>query len=128
MLYTLFPVLPVCVTPHAQQSGESLEEQALYPWGHGVVSGRGAVVDINHKDSDDDGEGDKDHNEEQVLSNQWDDLGSKKHKEFKCQMSKIPAFLQKHSLHVWLCFFNSVFSSTVFRRRKLYCVSVFVSV
>lgn len=39
-----------------------------------MVGGRGAVVNINHKDSYDDGEGDKNHDEEQVLSNEWDHL------------------------------------------------------
>lgn len=68
-------MLPVSVAPHAQQSGESLKEQGLYPGGHGVIGGRRAVVDVNHKDSDDDGEGDENHDEEKVLSNQWDYLG-----------------------------------------------------
>ncbi|CAG5929109.1 unnamed protein product [Menidia menidia] len=58
---------PVGVSPHAQQPGQPLQEQALYPGGHGVVGGRGAVVDVDDKDGDDDGEGDEDHDEEQVI-------------------------------------------------------------
>lgn len=60
--------------PHAQQSGKSLKEEALYPRGHGVVSGRGTVVDVDDKDGDNDGESDEDHDKEQVFSNQWDHL------------------------------------------------------
>ena len=68
------PALPVSVTPHAQQSGQPLQEEALYPWGHGVVGSRGTVVDVDDEDGDDDGESDEDHDEEQVLSNQGDHL------------------------------------------------------
>lgn len=64
--------------PHTQQSGQSLKEEALYPGSHGVVSSRGTVVDVNDKDGDDDGERDKDHNEEQVFSDQWDHLETEK--------------------------------------------------
>ena len=71
-------MLPVSVPPHAQQSGQSLKEEALHPGGHGVVSSRGTVVDVNDKDGDDDGESDKDHDEEQVFSNQWDHLETEK--------------------------------------------------
>lgn len=59
---------PVSVPPHTQQSGQSLQEETLYPWGHGVVRGRGPVMDVDNEDGDDDGEGDEDHDEEQVLS------------------------------------------------------------
>lgn len=67
-------MLPVGVAPHAQQPGQSLKEEALHPGSHGVVSGRGAVVDIDDKDGDDDGERDKDHNKEQIFSDQRDHL------------------------------------------------------
>lgn len=70
----MHPVLPVSVPPHTQQPGQSLEEQALYPRGHGVVSGGGTVVDVNDEDGDDDGESDEDHDEEQIFSDQWDHL------------------------------------------------------
>ena len=62
------------MSPHTQQSGQSLKEEALYPGGHGVVSSRGTVVDINDKDGNNDGESDKDHDEEQVFSDQRDHL------------------------------------------------------
>lgn len=62
------------MSPHTQQSGQSLKEEALYPGGHGVVGSRGTVVDVNDKDSNDDGESDEDHDEEQVFSNQRDHL------------------------------------------------------
>lgn len=68
VLFKANSVLPVSVTPHTEQPGQSLQKEALYPGGHGVVGGRRAVVDVNHEDGDDDGEGDKDHDEEQVLS------------------------------------------------------------
>lgn len=67
-------MLPVGVAPHAQQPGQSLKEEALDPGSHGVVSGGGAVVDVDDKDGDDDGEGDKDHDEEQIFSDQRDHL------------------------------------------------------
>ncbi len=70
--------LPVSVPPHTQQSWQSLEEETLYPGGHGVVSSRGTVVDINDKHSNDDGEGDKDHDEEQVFSDKRDHLETEK--------------------------------------------------
>lgn len=71
-------VLPVSVPPHAQQSGESLEEEALYPRGHWVVGSRRAVVDVDDEDGDNDGKGDKDHDKEQIFSNQWDHLETDK--------------------------------------------------
>lgn len=77
MQWVVYSVSPVSVTPHTQQSGQSLQEEALYPGSHGVVGGRGAVVDVNDKDSNDDGEGDKYHDKEQIFSNQWDDLRKK---------------------------------------------------
>ena len=40
--------------------------------GH-VVGAGGAVVDVEHEDGDDDGQGDEDHGEEQVLADEWDD-------------------------------------------------------
>lgn len=64
--------------PHTQQSWQFLKEEALYPGGHGVVSSRGPVVDVNDKDGDDDGESDKDHDEEQVFSDQRDHLETEK--------------------------------------------------
>lgn len=64
--------------PHTQQSGQSLKEEAFYPGGHGVVSSRGTVVDVDDKNGDDDGESDKDHDEEQVFSDQWDHLETEK--------------------------------------------------
>lgn len=64
--------------PHAQQSGQPLKEEALYPRGHGVVRSRGTVVDVDDEDGDDDGESDEDHDEEQVFSNQWDHLETDK--------------------------------------------------
>lgn len=70
------------MTPHTQQSGQSLEEEALDPGSHGVVGRGGAVVDVNDKDGNDDGEGDKDHDKEQVFSNQWDYLGQIKEHDF----------------------------------------------
>lgn len=57
------------MSPHAKESGQSLKKEALYPGCHGVIGGRGAMVDVNHKDGDNNGECDKDHDEEQVLSN-----------------------------------------------------------
>lgn len=57
------------MSPHAKEPGQSLKKEALYPGCHGVIGGRGAMVDVNHKDSDNNGECDKDHDEEQVLSN-----------------------------------------------------------
>lgn len=71
-------MLPVSVTPHTQQSGQSLKEEALYPGSHGVVGGRGTVVDINDEDGNDDGEGDKYHDKEQIFSNQGNHLRRQK--------------------------------------------------
>lgn len=42
--------------------------------GHLVSAGR-AMVHIEHKDSDDDGQSDKNHSEEEVLANKWDNKG-----------------------------------------------------
>ena len=78
IVYPVLSVLPVSVAPHTQESGQFLKEEALYPGGHGVVAGRGAVVDVNDEDGNDDGEGDKNHDKEQVLSNERDYLGQKK--------------------------------------------------
>lgn len=66
--------LPVSVAPHTQQLRQSLQKQTLYPGGHGVVGSRRAMVDIDHKNCDYDRKGDKDHDEEEVLSNKWDHL------------------------------------------------------
>lgn len=67
-------MLPVSVASHTQQPGQSLQKEAFYPGGHGVIGGRGPVMDIDDKDSNNYREGDKNHNEEQVLSDQWDHL------------------------------------------------------
>lgn len=66
--------LPISVAPHTEQLGQSLKKQALYPGGHRVVGGRGAMVNINHKNCNNDWKGDEDHDEEEVLSNKRDHL------------------------------------------------------
>lgn len=44
------------------------------PVGHLVSAGR-AMVHVEHKNGDDDGESYEDHGEEEVLANEWDDEG-----------------------------------------------------
>lgn len=44
------------------------------PAGHLVSAGR-TVVHVEHKNGDDDGKSDKNHSEEQVLANEWDNKG-----------------------------------------------------
>lgn len=60
--------LPIGVAPHTEQLGQSLKKQALYPGSHGMVGGRGAMVNINHKNCNNDWKGNEDHDEEEVLS------------------------------------------------------------
>ena len=67
-------VVAVGVAPHAEHPGQPLQEEAPHPGGHGVVGGRGAVVHVDDKHRHDDGEGDEDHDEEQVLPDQRNDL------------------------------------------------------
>ena len=71
----LWVVVAVDVSAHAEQPRQFLEEEVTNPRGHGVVGRRGAVVDVDDKDGDDDWERDEDHDEEQVLPDEWDHLG-----------------------------------------------------
>lgn len=70
-------MVTVGVTTHAEQPGQFLKEEAADPWGHGKVGGWGAVVYIDDKDGNDDGERDEDHDEKQILSDEWDHLGGR---------------------------------------------------
>lgn len=63
--------------PHAQQSWKPLKEEGLDPGSHGVVGSGRSMVDVDDKYGDNDGEGDEDHDEEQVFSNQWNDLATR---------------------------------------------------
>lgn len=71
----LWVVVAISVSTHAEQPRQFLEKESANPWRHGVVGGRWAVVHIDDEDGDDDGECDKDHDEEQVLSDERDHLG-----------------------------------------------------
>lgn len=59
---------------HAKQLRKTVQEDTADPRCHVVMRGRGAVVNVDGKDRDDDGECDKDHGEDQILANKWDDL------------------------------------------------------
>lgn len=56
----------------SEATGTHSPEGHPHPVGHVVVLGR-AVVDIEHEDGDDNGQGDEDHGEEQVLADERDD-------------------------------------------------------
>ncbi len=71
----LWVVVAVSVSTHAQQPRQLLEKEITNPRRHGVVGGWGAVVHVDDEDGDDDWERDKDHDEQQVLSNERDHLG-----------------------------------------------------
>lgn len=66
------------MAPHAQQSRKPLKEEALDPRSHGVVGSGGSVVDVDDEYGDNDGEGDEDHDEEQVFSDQRNDLATRR--------------------------------------------------
>ena len=51
-----------------------MQKNAPHPGRHAVVCGGRAVVDVDGEDGDDNGEGDEDHGEEQVLPDEGDDL------------------------------------------------------
>lgn len=62
---------------HEEETWDYVEEDPPHPVRH-RVGARGAMVHVEHKDGDDDGQGDKDHGEEQVLPNQGDDQGGRR--------------------------------------------------
>lgn len=59
---------------HAQQLGQTVQENPPHPGRHVVVRGGGAVVHVNGKDGNDDGQSYKNHGENQVFPDQWDSL------------------------------------------------------
>lgn len=62
-------LLRVPIRPgHKHHSGQKTQKHATHPTGHSV-SLRRAVVDIQDKNGDDNGEGDEYHGEEEVLAN-----------------------------------------------------------
>lgn len=54
-----------------------MQKQCLHPGGHGVVSGRGSVVNVNHENSHDNRQGHEHHDEQQVLPNERNDFGGR---------------------------------------------------
>ncbi|KAA8596072.1 hypothetical protein FQN60_011363 [Etheostoma spectabile] len=67
-------VVTVHVAAHAQQLRQSMQEDPPHPGCHAVMGRRGAMVDVDGKDGDDDGERDEDHSEDQVLPDERDGL------------------------------------------------------
>lgn len=59
---------------HAQKLGQTMQENPPHPGCHAVMRRRGSMVDVDGEDSDDYGECDKDHGEDQVLPNKGDSL------------------------------------------------------
>lgn len=59
---------------HAKQLRKTVQEYTADPGSHVVMRGRGAVVNVDGEDRDDDGERDEDHGEDKILANKWDDL------------------------------------------------------
>lgn len=57
---------------HEEKTWDDIKENPSHPSGHGMGP-RGTMVDVQHEDGDDDGQRDKDHGEEEILSNQGDD-------------------------------------------------------
>lgn len=49
-----------------------MQENFPHPGCHTVMCRRRAVVDVDGKDSNNDGKCDKDHGKDQVLPNEWD--------------------------------------------------------
>lgn len=64
----------VHVAAHAQQLRQPMQENPPHPGGHAVMCRGGAVVDVDGKDGDDDGECDEDHGEDQILPDERDGL------------------------------------------------------
>lgn len=63
-------------TFHEEEAWDYVEEDPPHPVRHRVGTW-GAMVHVEHKDSDDDRQGNKYHGEEEILSNQRDDQGGR---------------------------------------------------
>ena len=55
-----------------------MQKEPLNPGGHGLVGCGGSVVHVDDEHGDDDGQGDEDHDEQQVLPDERDDLGGRR--------------------------------------------------
>lgn len=56
--------IAVHMAAHAKQFRKTVQEDTADPGGHVMMRGRGAVVNVDGEDCDDDGERDKDHGED----------------------------------------------------------------
>lgn len=63
---------------HTKPSREFLQKQPLHPGGHRMVRWRRSVVNINDEHRDNDWQGNKNHNKEEVLANEGDDFGRRR--------------------------------------------------